>query len=362
MKSILTVIGTRPEAIKLAPFLSAVHKSTRLKSQVCVTSQHSDLLDPFLQQLNIQTHYRFEEARYRDQKVGILHHNAAHIIKQFATILAESKPDLVVVQGDTTTAFAGALSAFYARIPVAHVEAGLRTGQLNSPWPEEGHRSLIDRLATYFFAPTEQAKEILISEGISSEKIWVVGNTSMDAIRQARKPLQASVKSKNIVVTMHRRENQGETVKEICLAIRSISQKFLDVKIQFVLHPALRRNVIDELSGVANIDLIEPMDHASFIRLLDESLFVITDSGGIQEEAPYMGKPVVVIRNTTERPEGIHAGTALLAGTQSSAIIACCTQLLENEEVLNAMSKVHFPYGDGYTAEKIVTILESELR
>jgi len=358
MKSILTVIGTRPEAIKLAPFLSAVHKSKRLKSKVCVTRQHTDLLDPFLLQLKIEAHYHFEE---NNEKGGLLHQNAANIIKQFATILAESKPDLVVVQGDTTTAFAGALSAFYARIPVAHVEAGLRTGQLDAPWPEEGHRSLIDRLATFFFAPTVKAKEILISEGIPSEKIWVVGNTSMDAIRLARKPLQGAAKSRNIVVTMHRRENQGEVMKEICHALRFLSQKFPEVKIQFVLHPAVRRNVIDELSGISNIVLIEPMDHSSFIQLLDESLFVVTDSGGIQEEAPFMGKPVVVIRKTTERPEGVEAGTALLVGTQSSAIIGCCTQLLENEELLNSMSKVHFPYGDGYAAEKIVTILEGEL-
>lgn len=361
MKSILTVIGTRPEAIKLAPVLSAVQNSKHLKNKVCITKQHSDLLDPFLLNNKIVPDYQFENTK----KGSSLHQSAAHILNQFASILIESKPDLILVQGDTTTAFVATLSAFYSRIPVAHIEAGLRTDDLYSPWPEEGHRCLIDRLATYFFAPTEKAKDRLLSEAVSADKIWVVGNTSIDAIRLARKSLNSSdnLKSHTIIVTVHRRENHGEPMKEICHALRCISQRFSDVRILFFLHPnpAVHKPAIDLLSGVANIDLIKPTDHASFVQLLDESLFVITDSGGIQEEAPFMGKPVVVIRDTTERPEGIEAGTARLVGTKSSDIIACCMQLLENKETLDAMSKKHFPYGDGYAAEKIVNILEREL-
>lgn len=355
MKTVLTVIGTRPEALKLAPVLSAFRRSQSLKTKVCITRQHTDLLDPFL--VNLAADYQLEN----DETEKTLHQSAAYILKQFETILAQSKPDLVLVQGDTTTAFVAALSAFYARIPVAHVEAGLRTGHLDSPWPEEAHRCLVDQITTYFFAPTQQAKEMLLSERVPSEKIWVVGNTSIDAIRLVRKP--SNIKKKTIVVTLHRRENQGTPLQEICQALRSIAEQFLDVRILFLQHPnpAVRSPVSNRLSGLPNIDLLEPMDHTSFVQLLDESLFVITDSGGIQEEAPFLGKPVVIVRETTERPEGVEAGTARLVGTKSSDIIACCKELLENQYILDGMSKVHFPYGDGFAAEKIVEILEREM-
>jgi len=362
MKSILTVIGTRPEAIKLAPVLSAINDSRSLKAKVCITGQHTGLLAPLLQNLKIQADYQLDT----HENGGTLQQNASSILKQFEPVLAEVKPDVVLVQGDTTTAFAAALSAFYARIPVAHVEAGLRTSNLEAPWPEEAHRCLIARLATYYFAPTEKAKEALISEGFPPEKIWVVGNTSIDAIRILRKSSKTIAKTKfrSIVVTVHRRENQGEPLKEICHALRCIARKFLDVKILFFLHPnpSVREPAIQMLAGEANIELTEPLDHISFVQLLEKSTFVITDSGGIQEEAPFMGKPLVITRETTERPEGIQAGTAKLVGTNSSDIVACCTEMLENAEILIAMSKVHFPYGDGYAAEKIVNILRGELK
>ncbi len=362
MKSILTVIGTRPEAIKLAPVLVAIRKNKYFESKVCVTRQHTDLLDPFLLNLKIIVDYQF-----RNHESGAtLHKTAAHILEQFGVALTELKPDLVLVQGDTTTAFVATLAAFYSQIPVAHIEAGLRTTQLYSPWPEEAHRCLIDKLTTYFFAPTLQAQNALVAERVSPEKIWVVGNTSIDAIRLARKSSKLTRNSKwrVIIVTVHRRENHGEPLKEICHALRTIVELFPDVRIKFILHPnpAARNPVIDMLSGVSNIDLIEPIDHLSFIRLLDECIFVITDSGGIQEEVSFMGKPVLITRETTERPEGIQAGTARLVGTKSASIIACCKQLLENPDVLTSMSKIHFLYGDGYAAERIVTILDQELR
>lgn len=361
MKSILTVIGTRPEAIKLFPLLDAISKNKRFKNEVCVTGQHTDLLYPFLANLKIPVNYHFENNKQR----STLHQSAANILEQFGPVFEKSKPDLVVVQGDTTTAFIAALAAFYSCLPIAHIEAGLRTGHLHSPWPEEGHRYLISKLATYFFTPTLQAKETLILEGVSSEKIWVVGNTSIDAIRLARKPQKPSshAKSRNIVVTVHRRENHGEPLIAICQALSSITELFQDIQIKFLLHPnpAVHATATRLLSGIKNIDLIEPMDHPSFIQLLDESTFIITDSGGIQEEATFMGKPVLITRTTTERTEGIEAGTARLVGTKTSHIVACCKELLEKPDVLTAMSKVHLPYGDGYAAEQILNIFEKVL-
>lgn len=361
MKSILTVIGTRPEAIKLAPILSVLDQSKRFVSKVCLTRQHTDLLDAFVLDLNIKADYQLQT----DGKPKSLHQSAAQILEQFNEVLVKSKPDLVVVQGDTTTAFTCALAAFYARIPIAHVEAGLRTGSLAAPWPEEAHRCLIDRLATYFFAPTEEAKKRLLLEGTPLDKIWVVGNTSIDAIRLALTPSPnrlAPSQSRKIIVTVHRRENHGRRLEKICDAIHSLAERFPKFRILFFLHPNpdVRDPAIKMLSGIKNVDLLEPLSHASFIQLLNESLFVVTDSGGIQEETSLLGKPVLVLRDMTERPESIMAGTSQLIGTESSKIIASCTELIENEEMRARMSKIHFSYGDGYAAEKIVNILNKE--
>lgn len=361
MKSVLTIMGTRPEAIKLAPVLSALNQSKLLRSQVCITRQHSDLLDPFLLDLKIDVNYCLESP----PKAYTLPQSAAYILEKLGTLLAQVKPDVVLVQGDTTTAFIGALAAYYSRIPVAHVEAGLRTRNLYSPWPEEGHRCLVDQLTTYFFAPTIQALNDLISEGIPSSKIWVVGNTSIDALRLGRKiPMtDKGHQQRRIVATIHRRENQGQSLEQICIALRHLVEKFLDVHILFLLHPnpAIQIPVTNRLSGIKNIELQQPLNHPSFIQRLDECTFILSDSGGIQEEAPFLGKPVLIPRDTTERPEGIQAGTARLVGTTAETIIAGCEELLENPATLAAMSKVHYPFGDGYAAERIVTILESQL-
>ena len=360
MKSVLTIIGTRPEAIKMAPVLRAINNSKLFESKVCLTKQHTDLLEPILSTLGIIVNYHLES--YDNGRT--LHQSAAQILEQLGTLLAKAKPDLVVVQGDTTTAFTGALAAYYAGIPVAHIEAGLRTGHLYSPWPEEAHRCLIDRLTTYFFAPTVQAQNALIAEGVSPDKIWIVGNTSIDSIRLVRRSLQVTKdpQKRIIVVTVHRRENHGEPLREICMALRLIAEQFCEVHIVLLLHPnpAVHLPVMEMLSGIRNVELREPVDHSSFVQLLGACVFIITDSGGIQEEAPFMGKPLLIIRDTTERPEGIQAGTARLVGTKSADIVAGCKELLENDETLTAMSKVHFPYGDGYAAERIVNILESE--
>ena len=358
MKTILTIIGTRPEAIKLAPVLKVLGQNKFFNSKVCITKQHIDLLDPFLINYGIVSDYQFPD----NPNNSTLLQNTAFILEHLGEILANAKPDLVIVQGDTTTAFAAALASFYLRIPLAHIEAGLRTDNLNSPWPEEAHRWFIDRVSSYYFAPTKRAQETLIAEGVPVGKIWVVGNTSIDAIRIIPKSVKpvANINQRTIVVTVHRRENHGERLQEICQALKAIANQFLNVRIVFVLHPnpAVSKPVMEILSGISNLDLIESIDHLAFVKLVAESNFIITDSGGIQEEAPFMGKPVVVIRDTTERPEGVNAGTARLIGTKAVDIIECCKELLECNETLTAMSKVHFPYGDGFAAERIVEVLE----
>jgi UDP-N-acetylglucosamine 2-epimerase (non-hydrolysing) len=362
MKTILTVIGTRPEAIKLAPVLYAIDQSNRFASKVCLTRQHTDLVDPFIINLKIAATYLLKkEARER-----ALYQCAAQILGQFGEVLEKSKPDLVIVQGDTTTAFACALAAFYASIPVAHIEAGLRTGSIQAPWPEEAHRCMVDLLTTYFFAPTEQAKKKLLLEGTPTEKIWVVGNTSIDSIRLAlnqTSKLPYNSKEKKIVVTVHRRENHGTGLKKVCSAMSWVAKQFPNIRIQFFLHPNpnIRNAIIQNLSGFSNIDLLEPMDHFSFIKNLNESLFVVTDSGGVQEETSILGKPVLIVRDTTERPESVLAGTSKIVGTDFHAIVKGCKELIENEQLRVSMSKVHFSYGDGYAAQKIVSVLEREL-
>jgi UDP-N-acetylglucosamine 2-epimerase (non-hydrolysing) len=318
-------------------------------------------MDPFFEKMGVRADYQFEHCEAR----GSLHDSSSHILKQCGTVFADAKPDIILVQGDTTTAFIAALAAFYSSIPIAHVEAGLRTGQLSSPWPEEGHRVLIDRLSTYFFAPTEQAKKNLLAEGVSDHKIWVVGNTSIDAIRLAQSFATRKIDHgcRKIAVTVHRRENHGDPLREICTGLRVIAELYSDVRIQFIVHPnpSIAIPVTEMISGVQNIELIEPMDHISFINILEESAFIITDSGGIQEEAPFLGKPVLIVRETTERSECLEAGTARLIGTKAVDIIINCKELLENQDVLTAMSKVHYPFGDGYAGERIARILEAEL-
>lgn len=363
MKSVLVIIGTRPEAIKLAPILTVMHENCEFESKICLTKQHTDLLEPVLLQLGINADYELKSSGPHRS----LHQIAADILKQLEAILTESKPDLVLVQGDTTSAFIGALAAFYSGIPVAHIEAGLRTGNLSAPWPEEAHRCLIDRLTTYFFAPTVTAQNRLLAEGAPVESVWMVGNTAIDAIRLASESpilITAFSKERVILVTIHRRENHGRPLKEICSALRMIAEQFLEIRILFILHRnlAVYQPVIKILTGIHNIQLLEPMDHRSFIQILNCCIFVITDSGGIQEECSFLGKPLLIARETTERQQSVQAGTAKLVGTKAETIVAGCQKLLTDEKLLTTMSKVHFPYGDGYAAERIVAILTLKLR
>ncbi|MGI2299071.1 non-hydrolyzing UDP-N-acetylglucosamine 2-epimerase [Candidatus Cardinium hertigii] len=359
----MTVIGTRPEAIKLAPIISALENKKCFHHKICITRQHTSLLDILLENMHIKASYQFEPI----ESDGDLTQSATMMLSQLGNILKKLRPDLIMVQGDTTTAFIAALAGFYAGISVAHVEAGLRTGNLYTPWPEEMHRCFIDKVSSFFFAPTHQANINLIKEGVSIDKIWVVGNTSIDAIRLIYNKVDQSninYKVPFILVTIHRRENHGRVLKEICSGLSILAKQFPKIKIVFCLHPnpSIMDPVKAILASMDNIDCIPPVDHITFIKLLKECRFVITDSGGIQEEVTFIGKPILVIRYITERPEVIESGTGILVGTSKENIIKTASRLLNDPTLLTSMSKVHFPYGDGYAAQKIVHILEQALK
>lgn len=358
MKKLLFVIGTRPEAIKLYPVIKACRKRGKFSVQICATNQHTDLVQPFFLDFGLQIDFFLD----LDSSPQSLHQKVALQICQFEKVLKQVLPDLVVVQGDTTSAFVGALAAHYSRIPVAHIEAGLRTEDLFSPWPEESHRRLIDQLSSFYFVPTQEAKRALLKEGMDQEAIWMVGNTAIDALLLLKKKLSllAPSSKKSILVTIHRRENQGKPLRNICEALIVLANRFPEVKICVLLHPnPAVCEVIQKLLGdIENIVLRPPLDHLSFIELMMCSTFILTDSGGIQEEAPYLGKPVLILRETTERPEGIEGGSARLIGTSKEQIISNCEELLTCEESLSAMSQTHMPYGKGDSGAKIVEILE----
>lgn len=350
MKIVMIVIGTRPEAIKLFPVIRAF-KGSKLCTKNCIISQHTDLLAPLLVQLDIKIDHKL------DVNQASLQENTIQIMKGFAGILNANKVDLVVVQGDTTTAFAASLASYYAKIPIAHIEAGLRTGNLNSPWPEELHRYLIDKMASYFFAPTFGAYNNLIGEGISKEKVWLVGNTSIDAVRLTL--TQGCILGNYMVVTIHRRENHGDGITRICEALLRLK----GIKIKVLLHPNpnICKVMRAMLSNKKNIELTKPMNYVDFIYCLNACSFILTDSGGIQEEASFLAKPVLIARETTERTEIIEYGIAELVGSDTADIVSSCNKLIFNEELRNSMSKQVFPFGDGYASEKIVNILNRVL-
>lgn len=350
---VLVVIGTRPEAIKLAPVVAALRRQD-IEPAVCLSGQHRELID--LGGLGIHpTH----EMRVR---AGSLAERAAEALAGVARLLVAEHFDAVLVQGDTTTAFAAAVAAFYAHVPIGHVEAGLRTGNLGAPWPEEGHRAAIDRLSTWLFAPTERARDALLAEGSESSRVWLVGNTGIDALLLVDVRAEPAV-GRRVLVTVHRRENLGEPLATVCRALRRVAARWPDVRIIFPVHPnpEVSGPVFESLSSVAGIDLVPPMDHASMIRAVADCRFIVTDSGGLQEEAPYLGKPVLVLRETTDRPEGVAAGTARLVGTSDSRILAGFAELLDDPAIYSAMSTTHRPYGDGHAADRIAEVLAMQL-
>lgn len=371
-KKILTVFGTRPEAIKMAPLVKLLAADREIDARVCVTAQHREMLDQVLELFEIKPEYDLNLMKPGQTLTDI----TASILLNLKPILQEFQPDYVLVHGDTTTTFATTLAAFYEQIPVGHVEAGLRTGNLYSPWPEEANRKLTGVLATIHFAPTPTAQNNLLAEKVSSSAIYVTGNTVIDALLLVHDRLKNDAKlcesvvadipykvkdRKIILVTGHRRESFGGGFERICEALSQIAQCYPDIDIVYPVHlnPNVREPVNRLLSGLDNIHLIHPQEYLPFVYLMSRAHIILTDSGGIQEEAPSLGKPVLVMRDTTERPEAVAAGTVKLVGTDVNAIVSSVIQLLEDAETYTRMSTAHNPYGDGMASTRIIAALKS---
>ncbi len=369
-KRILVVFGTRPEAIKMAPIIHELNQHEKFFTKVCVTAQHREMLDQVLHLFNITPDYDLNL-----MKVGqTLNEITSNILIKIKPILNEFKPDVILVHGDTATTFATSLAAYYEQISVAHIEAGLRTNNIYSPWPEEANRKLTSILTQYHFAPTETAKENLLKENIPSNKIYITGNTVIDALLITKNKIDKSSELKKelsnkfdfldpnkkvILVTGHRRESFNGGFERICNALSQIAKENSDIQIIYPMHlnPNVREPVNRILSNLSNIHLIEPQEYLPFVYLMDKAYLILTDSGGIQEEAPSLGKPVLVMRDTTERPEAVKAGTVKLVGTDTNVIVRELNILLHDTAKYQQMSKSHNPYGDGKAATKIITLL-----
>lgn len=374
MKKILLVFGTRPEAIKMAPLVKALQKdSEHFETKICVTAQHRQMLDQVLEVFDIVPEYDLNIMAPNQDLYDI----TSRVLLGLRGVLDDFAPDIVLVHGDTTTSMAAALAAFYRQIPVGHVEAGLRTYNMLSPWPEEMNRQVTDRMCTYYFAPTEKSRQNLLRENVDATKIHVTGNTVIDALLMAvdiieKKPhvktaIEDELRDKGyamgnrpyILVTGHRRENFGEGFLNICKAIRQIAEEHPEMDIVYPVHlnPNVQKPVYELLSGTPNIYLVKPLDYLPFVYAMQHSTLLLTDSGGVQEEAPSLGKPVLVMRETTERPEAVEAGTVRLVGTNVAAIVGNVQELLHDPEVYRKMSESYNPYGDGHACERIVDAL-----
>lgn len=378
MKKILIVFGTRPEAIKMAPLVKEFKKKNiNFETRVCVTAQHRQMLDQVLEIFDIQPEYDLNIMKPGQDLYDI----TANVLIGMKSILVDFDPDIVLVHGDTTTTLASSLAAFYAKSKVGHVEAGLRTNDLYSPWPEEGNRQLTGILADFHFAPTTQSEMNLLKEGKKQEQVYVTGNTVIDALKYVLQKieidsnLKLKIKSKIsaeyplneerrfILVTGHRRENFGQGFINICEALKTIAQKNPDIDIVYPVHlnPNVQQPVNKILSNINNVYLIDPLQYEEFIYLMNHSYFIMTDSGGIQEEAPSLGKPVLVMRDTTERPEAIQAGTVKLVGRDKDTMVQEAEILLTNSKEYERMSRAHNPYGDGKACSRIVEFVSKKL-
>ena len=363
MKTVMLVFGTRPEAIKMCPLVNELKTRENIKTIVCVTGQHRQMLDQVLQAFDVVPDYDLSIMKDKQTLFDI----TTNILNGIKEILEEVKPDVVLVHGDTSTTFVTALACFYLQIPVGHVEAGLRTYNIYSPYPEEFNRQAVGIVAKYNFSPTELSKQNLLNEGKSADAIYVTGNTAIDALKTTVKDnyvhpeLEWAKGSRLIMITAHRRENLGEPMHNMFRAIRRIIDEHKDVKAIYPIHmnPVVRQAAQEELGDCDRVRIIEPLDVLDFHNFLSRSYLIITDSGGIQEEAPSLGKPVLVMRDTTERPEGIKAGTLKLVGTDEQVIYDNFKELLENEESYNSMAKASNPYGDGFACKRIADILEA---
>ena len=362
MKKVMLVFGTRPEAIKMCPLVNELKKRKGIKTIVCVTGQHRQMLDQVLEAFGVVPDYDLSIMKDKQTLFDI----TTNILERIKSVLEEVAPDVVLVHGDTSTTFVTALACFYLQIPVGHVEAGLRTYNIYSPFPEEFNRQAVGIIAKYNFAPTELSKNNLIKEGKDPESIFVTGNTAIDALKTTVRAdyqhpeLSWAEGSRLITITAHRRENLGEPMRHMFRAIRRIMDEHPDVKAIYPIHmnPVVRKAASEELGGCDRIHIIDPLEVLDFHNFLARSYLILTDSGGIQEEAPSLGKPVLVMRDTTERPEGIAAGTLKLVGTDEEVIYKNFKELLENKEAYEKMSKASNPYGDGHASERIADILE----
>ncbi|MBR2917043.1 MAG: UDP-N-acetylglucosamine 2-epimerase (non-hydrolyzing) [Clostridia bacterium] len=362
MKTVMLVFGTRPEAIKMCPLVNELKSRKDIKTVVCVTGQHRQMLDQVLEAFSVKPDYDLSIMKDKQTLFDI----TTNILERVKSVLEEAKPDVVLVHGDTSTTFVTALACFYMQIPVGHVEAGLRTYDIYSPYPEEFNRQAVGIISEYNFSPTVASRENLIREGKREETIFVTGNTAIDALKTTVKEeythpeLEWAKDSRLIIITAHRRENLGEPMHNMFRAIRKIMDENPDVKAIYPIHlnPVVRKAAEEELSGCDRIHIIEPLEVLDFHNFLARSYMILTDSGGIQEEAPSLGKPVLVMRDTTERPEGIAAGTLKLVGTDEKVIYETFKELLENKETYEKMSKASNPYGDGLACKRIADILE----
>lgn len=365
MKKIVVVFGTRPEAIKMCPLVNELKKRNKFQIVICVTGQHRQMLDMVLNTFHVVPDYDLSIMKEKQTLFDV----TTNILNRIKSVLEKENPDIVLVHGDTTTTFVTALACFYLQIPVGHVEAGLRTYNIYSPYPEEFNRQAVSLISQFNFAPTEQAKLNLLNEGRRAENIYVTGNTAIDALRTTvRKEythpeLEWAKGSRLILITAHRRENLGDPMRHMFKAIRRVMDEHSDVKAIYPIHmnPAVREVADEFLGGDDRIHLFEPLDVLDFHNFMNHSYLILTDSGGIQEEAPSLGKPVLVMRDTTERPEGVAAGTLKLVGTEEETIYNEFSRLLSDQEEYRAMSQASNPYGDGHACERIADILEEKL-
>lgn len=361
MKKIMLVFGTRPEAIKMCPLVNELKSRKEVQTIVCVTGQHRQMLDQVLETFKVVPDYDLSIMKDKQTLFDI----TTNILNRIKAVLEEVRPDVVLVHGDTSTTFVTALACFYLQIPVGHVEAGLRTYNIDSPYPEEFNREAVSIISRYNFAPTEVSRQNLIKEGKKEETIFVTGNTAIDALKTTvqedytHPELDWARGSRLIFITAHRRENLGEPMHHMFRAIRRVMEEHPDVKALYPIHlnPVVRQAAAEELGGFDRLHLCEPVDVFDCHNLMARSYLILTDSGGIQEEAPSLGKPVLVMRDTTERPEGIKAGTLKLVGTTEEVIYSEFTRLLTDEQAYDSMSKASNPYGDGHASERIADVL-----
>lgn len=368
-KKILVVFGTRPEAIKMAPVVKACRARPELEVKVCVTAQHRQMLDQVMDIFGLTADFDLNVMAPNQTLADV----TCKVLKGMEGVFTEWKPDMILVQGDTTTVMAAAMSAFYHKIAIGHVEAGLRTGNLYSPWPEEANRLLAGCLANQHYAPTPRSRDNLLKENKDPKTVFVTGNTVIDALHEAVKimdgdealkarlaaqfPFLDSAK-RLVLVTGHRRENFGDGFIHICNAIRRVAER-PDVQVVYPMHmnPNVRKPVNEILGGLSNVHLIEPLDYLSFLYMMRQSYLIMTDSGGVQEEAPSLGKPVIVMRDTTERPEAVEAGTVILAGTETDAMASAAERLLDDRDFYDKMARAVNPYGDGLASRRIAELV-----